>query len=63
MGTHKFGIGTIVRLVAGPFDRSAAPGSYKIVAQLPGVDTEVSYRIKSTSEPHERVVRESQLTR
>jgi hypothetical protein len=60
---HKFGIGQVVRLVAGPFERTAASGSYKIVGQLPGDGSEFSYRVKSTSEPHERVVRESQLTR
>jgi hypothetical protein len=61
---HKFGIGQIVRVVAGStMDRSAAQGTYKIVGQLPGDGSEFSYRVKSTSEPHERVVRESQLTR
>ncbi|HKY94086.1 MAG TPA: hypothetical protein VJL84_02225 [Kiloniellales bacterium] len=60
---HKYGLGTIVRLIPGPLERGAAQGSYKIVALLPGDASEFSYRIKSTSEPHERVARESQLTR
>lgn len=60
---HKYGIGTIVHLVAGPMERSAARGSYKIVAQLPGNGIEFSYRIKSVNEPHERVAVESQLSR
>lgn len=61
---HKYGIGQIVRVVAGStMDRSAAQGTYKVVGQLPGDGNEFSYRVKSTSEPHERVVRESQLTR
>ena len=59
---HKFSVGQSVRLVPRPFE-PAAQGSYKVVRQLPGEAGEFGYRVKSTSEPHERVVRESQLTR
>lgn len=37
-------------------------GSYTIKAQLPPVGDHLQYRIKSASEPHERVVVEHQLT-
>jgi hypothetical protein len=60
---HKFGLGTMVQLVAGPMERSAAKGTYKVTALLPSDGAEFSYRIKSVSEPHERVARESQLSR
>jgi len=60
---HKFGLGTMVRLLAGPMERSAAQGTYKVMALLPSDGREFSYRIKSASEPHERVARESQLAR
>ncbi len=40
----------------------AAPGgAYVITKRLPERDGEFEYRIKSINEPHERVVRESQL--
>jgi len=60
---HKYGLGTMVQLVAGPMERSAAKGTYKVTALLPSDGAEFSYRIKSVSEPHERVARESQLSR
>jgi hypothetical protein len=36
-------------------------GAYVITKSLPERDGEFEYRIKSVNEPHERVVRESQL--
>jgi hypothetical protein len=42
--------------------RSAAEGDYKIVRQLPDDGGELQYRVKSVREPHERVVKESELT-
>jgi hypothetical protein len=59
---HKFAVGQTVRLVPRPFE-PAAQGTYKIVRQLPGEAGEFGYRVKSTSEVHERMVKESQLTR
>ncbi len=52
--------GQAVRLYRSP-NRSAAAGEYKIVRALPDSGGEREYRIKSLSEPHERVVRESEL--
>jgi len=60
--TWKFRSGQTVRLSRTPFNRLAADGEYKIVRQLPDGGTgENHYRIKSTREPHERVVKESEL--
>jgi hypothetical protein len=55
---HKFKIGQSVYL-----ERSfAVPGgAYVITKRLPEHGGEFEYRIKSVNEPHERVVRESQL--
>jgi hypothetical protein len=50
-----------VRFISGPSARAGAGGSYKIVRVLPSEGDEQLYRIKSASEPHERVARESQL--
>ena len=47
---------------AAPFSHSAA-ADYKLTLLLPTEDNELQYRIKSANEPHERVVKESQLRR
>jgi hypothetical protein len=44
-------------------NRSAVRGGYVIMKQLPERDGEFEYRIKSASETHERVARESDLAR
>ena len=56
---HKFKIFQTVFL-----ERSlAVPGGACVITKrLPERDGELEYRIKSVNEPHERVVRESQLT-
>jgi hypothetical protein len=56
---YKFRIGLTVFL-----ERSlAVPGGACVVTkQLPERDGEFQYRVKSAREPHERVVRESQLS-
>jgi hypothetical protein len=59
--TYKFRTGQTVRLSRSPYNRSAADGEYKIVRPLPDGGGETQYRIKSVREPHERVVRESEL--
>jgi hypothetical protein len=58
-----FRTGQTVRLVRGFPYRSAAEGDYKIVCQLPHDGGQLRYRIKSAREPHERVVKESELTK
>ena len=60
---HKFRAGERVTLVANAMNRDAAGGSYVVTKQLPERNGEFEYRIKNISEPHERVARESDLTR
>lgn len=61
--SHQFRCGQTVRLCDGPLNRLAAAGDYKIIRQLPDSGGGLQYRIKSVREPHERVVRESDLQR
>jgi hypothetical protein len=67
MGTavsdHKFKVGQSVQYTSGPQGRGATGGGYKITHLLPFEGDDYQYRIKSASEPHERVVKESQLAR
>jgi len=60
MPTHKFHGGEIVQLSPSTI-RNVPGGSYTVVKQLPAIGGEFEYRIKSINEPHERVVRESEL--
>ena len=60
---HKFEIGQSVSVTSGPFGRGSASAVYKITQLLPPEGDDCQYRIKSPSEPHERVVKESQLNR
>lgn len=43
--------------------RNAVAGDYKVLCELPSRDGEAQYRIKSSSEPYERVVKEGELER
>ncbi len=61
--TQRFRSGQTVRLCRGFPHKSAAEGEYKVVRQLPDGGGEVQYRIKSLREPHDRVVKESELER
>ena len=61
MATHKFRIGQKVQLVMTPSERYAPAGDYEVIRQLPEIQGEFYYRIKGSHEPHERVVKESQL--
>ncbi len=63
MHEHKFKVGQSVSLTSGPFGRGRSDGIYKIVKLLPPEGDDCQYRIKSASEPHERVAKESQLNR
>ena len=60
---HKFRTGQRVTLAPSLANRSAAGGGYVVTRQLPERGGEFEYRIKSLSEPHERVARESDLAR
>jgi hypothetical protein len=43
--------------------RGGASGVYEVVRLLPTEGDEQQYRIKSATEPHERVAKQSQLER
>jgi hypothetical protein len=60
---HKFKVGQTVQYTSGPYGRGGASGVYKVTHLLPPEGDDRQYRIKSASEPHERVVKESQLAR
>jgi hypothetical protein len=59
--THRYDAGQVVRFTGGFPYRNAVPGDYEVVRRLPSRDGEFQYSIKSSGEPYERVVRESEL--
>ena len=58
---HKFRVDQVVRFVAGPHERHFG-GLFKVVSHMPSERGEFQYRIKSTKDAHERVVREGQIS-
>ena len=62
MAEHRFRVDQSVTLAIN-VNRSAAGGSYIVTEQLPERNGEFEYRIKTISEPHERVARENELAR
>ena len=63
LSDHKFKIGDSVLYTSGFYGRGAASGVYKVTQLLPPESDDCQYRIKSSDEPHERVVKESELKR
>lgn len=63
LSDHKFKVGQSVLYTSGPHGRGQASGVYKVTQLLPPEGDDRQYRIKSSDEPHERVVKESQLNR
>lgn len=63
MSEHKFKIGQTVHYMSGPRGAGHAGATYKITQLLPAEDGDFQYRIRNAGEPHERVVKESQLDR
>lgn len=63
LSEHKFKVGQAVHFSSGPYGRGGVSGVFKVVQLLPPEGDDRQYRIKSASEPHERVVKESQLNR
>ena len=59
----QFTVGEVVTCIPHLICRSAAPGDYQIVGEMPVRDGDHIYRIKSPLEEHERVVAESLLVR
>ena len=62
MNAHKFTVGQTVRYSPGHKSFSGPGGSYKIVRLLPAEANDYQYRVKSSADGHERVVKESQLS-
>ena len=60
---HKFKVGQSVSFTSGPFGRGGTNGIYKVTQLLPPEGDDHQYRVKNPDEPHERVVKESQLDR
>jgi hypothetical protein len=61
MPLYKFQIGQTVFLTASP--RLNIPGgAYIVTKKLAEHNGEFEYRVKSANEPHERVVREGELS-
>lgn len=60
---HKFRVGDNVQVIAGLLGRGDGGGTYQVVRLLPSDGDEQQYRIKSATEPHERVAKQSQLER
>ena len=58
---HSFIAGNMVRLSKRVPPRNAAPGPYKVIAQLPERDGQLQYRVKSGFEPFYRTVTENEL--
>ena len=63
VSSHRFNIGQSVNYASGPFGVASGSGIYKITQLLPPEGDDFQYKIKSAGEPHERVVKESQLDR
>ena len=61
MPDHKYTVGQSVEFSPGARDGSAARGRYEVVRHLPSETRDLQYRVKSSVDGHERVVRESQL--
>jgi hypothetical protein len=55
--------GQRVRFARGSPFRNALDNDYEVLHQLPSRDGEYQYRIKSSREPHERVVKEGEIDR
>ena len=59
----QFSVGEMVTCIPHLICRSAAPGDYQIVGEMPVRDGDRMYKIKSPLEEHERVVSESLLVK
>ena len=58
---HKFAVGEAVQLVSRTSDALIPLGIYTVIRQLPAEPRELTYHVKSSSDGHERIVREGQL--
>jgi hypothetical protein len=63
MSNHKFKVGQTVNYTPRFIGTVSADATFKITRLLPAENDELQYRIRSASEPYERVAKESQLDR
>ncbi|HVI86699.1 MAG TPA: hypothetical protein VM659_00275 [Dongiaceae bacterium] len=61
MAFHKYKVGQTVHFSGGLKYATNVRGTYKVVRLLPSETDDRQYRIQSTKDNHERVVRESEL--
>jgi hypothetical protein len=61
MSAHKFKIGDTV-FVKAARNLNIPGGAYVVTATLPERDGDFEYRVRSSREPHERVMTESELS-
>jgi hypothetical protein len=59
MSEHRFRVGQAVIFVG----REKASGTFKITRLMPPEGGDFQYRIRNANEPHDRVVKESDLDR
>jgi hypothetical protein len=63
MSLHLYHVGDAVTLTPHSGNYLKTPGAYVVSALMPPLGDVLQYRIKSASEPYERVVAEHQLNR
>jgi hypothetical protein len=63
LAAHRFAVGQAVQFSPDRREDGSARGRYTVVRLLPEEGNTPQYRIKSTADGHERVVRETQLER
>ncbi len=65
MAEYKFKIGQVVyfRPKRSTLPSPAPPGRYQIIRRLPATEGEFQYVIRSADENHQRVAKESELSR
>ncbi len=62
MPHHRFKLGQTVQYLPDKLQATTPAGAYKITRLLPSTGRDQQYRIRSASEPHERVALERQLS-
>lgn len=58
---HKFKLGETLVFLPSAFEAATRKGNYRVVRLLPAEGSDPQYLVKSETDGHERVVRESQL--
>jgi len=61
MPLHRFAVGQDVQFTPSRFDGAAPAGTYTIIRLLPNDSADREYRVRSTEDGHERVLRESKI--